>query len=184
MAHPLLDRHDTAAQRNHVPNTDVPIFPPMVDMTHTNELLAQLVTAQTSIIGQLCITDREPAQAHLNNFPYAGLHRLIVRRTGTGGLVPLASGVPTLVCQPNETRLGAFITLGPAAASPVLLVLTVDLIDTGSGVPLTAGAPQITLGSVGGGSADWDFRLSNLLWCGSVTAIAQGGASSVSWAEV
>lgn len=181
MAHPLLDRRDLTAQRdprNAAPDGDGYYAELCAELAETNRLLRGMLTQDRAGIEQLCVTDREPAQATMENFPTVGARRLIVRRQGAGGLFALAAGVPLAVLQPNENRLGG--TIVNAGAGAVTLFLAGDLLTPGGGSPLAQGAPQIQLVANGG---TWDLRLGNLLWCGSV--IAQAAAnSSVTVVEV
>jgi len=149
------------------------------ELARTNDQLGHLLRQEQAEITQLCVTDREPAQQTMHNFPVPGARRLIVRRAGTGGSPSLAAGVPTLVVAANENRLGgALVNVGNAS---VTLFLAVDLLEPGSAQPLTMGAPQIGLNANGGA---WDFRLGSLLWCGNVIAIAATGGTSLTIAEV
>lgn len=180
MAHPLFDRRDLTAQRN-AATAPAPadIEPLTLEQRETNRLLRELLTQERADISQLCVSDREPPEATMDNFPAPGARRLIVRRAGAGGLIAVAAGVPTPVLVANENRLGGEIVNG--GANGVTLFLSLDLLQPGTSTPLASGAAQIRL--AGGGGA-WDLRLSRLLWCGNVIAVADAGGSSLSIAEV
>lgn len=186
--HPLLNRRDLTAQRELAAREPAQAQAPLElgglasglasGLAETHRLLRELVREDRARIEQLCVTDREPAQAAMENFPTAGVRRLIVRRAGAGGLYNIAAGTPTPVLAPNEARLGGQVTVSGAGA--VVLYLAGDLLTPGGANPLGAGAPQLWLAGNGG---SWDLRLGGLLWCGSVIAVAAAG-SSVTVAEV
>jgi hypothetical protein len=75
-----------------------------------------------------------------------------------------------LIASANEARLGGTIVVSGAVA--VTLLLTVDQLEPGTALPLSAGVPQIWLPPNGG--QRWDFLLGNLLWSGNVLAYATG----------
>jgi hypothetical protein len=186
VAHPLFDRRHLTAQRD--AEARAAQEPPAyhgganvdelcAEMRANSELLARLLTQERAEIPQLCVTDREPAQAELRNWPAPHARRLIVRRAGNGTTANLAAGVPTLLVDGNEARLGGAIVVSGAGA--VTLALSKDLAGL-DGKPLAVGSPQLFLAANGG---SWDFRLSGLLWCGSVTAIAAAN-TTVTVAEV
>jgi len=178
VAHPLLDRRDMTAQRE-LGRTSAPgPVESHVDLSETNALLRRLVGQERARIEQLCVTDREPAQGDMNNFPAPGARRLIVKRTGSGGSFALTAAAPVEVVRGNEARLGGQIVVSGAGA--VVLYLGADLLTPGGGTPLSEGVAQIWLNANGG---SWDFRLGDLTWCGRVVAVAQA-ASSVTVAEV
>jgi hypothetical protein len=181
--HPLLDRRDLTAQRDaaargpHAPALELGGV--TAQLAEINRYLCALLEQDRAEITQLCVTDNEPAQSAMDNFPVPGTRRLIVRRPGAGGLYTLAAAVPQLVLQPNDNRLGGQIV--NTGANAVTLYLSHDLLVPGTATPLPAGAAQIVLNGNGGA---WDLRLSNLLWCGGILAVAAAGGSSVSIAEV
>lgn len=183
MTHPLLDRRDITAQRGAVqapPPSEVTSLAALVsEVATTNHLLQRLLTNERADVVHLCVTDHEPAQLLMDNFPVPGARRLIVRRSGAGGTIALTAATPTVILTPNDNRLGGQIVNMGAAV--VTLFLSGDLLTPGGGVPLPSGAAQIGL-NAGGGS--WDLRLSNLGWAGTVIAVAGGGGSSVTVAEV
>jgi hypothetical protein len=172
--HPLLDRRDLTAQRDAearaarepVHHGDANMAEMCAEIRAMASLLQRLLTQERAEIPQLCVTDREPAQAEMHDWPVPRARRLIVRRAGNGTTINLAAGAATLLVDGNEARLGGSIVVSGAGA--VTLVLSKDLAGT-DGKPLAVGAPQLFLAASGG---SWDFRLSGLLWCGSVTAIA------------
>ena len=182
--HPLLNRRDLTAQRDRAHTAGpAPAMPDLgglsAELAETNRLLRALLQAERSEITQLCVTDNEPAQSVMANFPVPGAKRLMIRRPGAGGLYALAAAVPQLVLQPNDNRLGGQIV--NVGANAVTLYLSHDLLVPGTANPLPQAAAQIVLNGAGGA---WDLRLSNLLWCGGILAVAAAGGSSVSVAEV
>lgn len=180
MAHPAFDRHGLTREREMQHAAGQPQPSPTVDLADTNRLLRELVTQGSTGKGitQLCVTDREPAQGNLENFPVAGSKRVIVRRTGDGGQIPIAQNVWSPVCPGVESRLGAYLTV--SGATGVTLALTTDLLEPGSNAPLTEGCPFVWVAP----NTAWDFQLGpSLLWCGAVMAFATA-ATSICLAEV
>lgn len=180
----LTDRHDVTAEREQQAAPPRPHSELSADGIMVAELLAvvqrlgeQLVAGRSSIT-QLCVTDREPAQLQMRNFPVPGAQRLIVRRPGQGGSYTLAANTPTLLCAANENRLG--LTIVNAGAHAITLFGSTDLLEPGSSSPLAGGAPQAILAA----GASWDGRLGNLQWCGSVLAVDTTGGATVSVWEV
>lgn len=176
----LVDRRDVTAQRSAVAapsgngqGVDLTLLvAALLDSERESVgLLRHLVAQEKSSVTALCVTDREPAQLLMRNFPVPGAQRLIVRRTGQGGQHTLAAGVATQLAAANENRLGlSVVNTGP---NTVTLYLSTDL-------GFNSSAAQIALLS----GAAWDGRLSSLLWCGSVTAVDTVGGSSLTVAEV
>lgn len=170
--HPLLDRHDLTAARQHAgapaPADDRAILAALVE---TNGLLRALLSQDSSAISELCVSDREPAESLMANFPTRGVQRMIVRRTGAGGLVTLGAAGQAQLLQPNENRLGGRIV--NTGANPAILFLAADLLNPGTGAPLGEGAAQIGLAA----GQPWDLKLGDLLWCGSVIAVSTLGTT-------
>lgn len=180
MAHPLFDRRDLTAQRDRGGHAPAPDHGPLLAaIGDTNALLRALLAQESADISELCVSDREPPEALMANFPTRGVQRMIVRRPGNGGTYPLAAGNPTPVLQANENRLGGSII--NSGANAVTLYLAADLLQPGSNTPLPQGAPQLRLN---GGGGSWDLKLSDVLWCGTVVAVADTGGSTLSVAEV
>jgi hypothetical protein len=179
VAHPLLDRRDlTRARETAAPPAPAPLDPGLAaEIIETNRLLRAVLSQERSDIAELCVSDREPPQALMDNFPTPGVRRLIVRRTGAGGLFTVNAGLTVPILQPNENRLGGRISNTGAGA--VVLFLAADLLQPGGGAPLGEGAAQIGLAA----GAAWDMKLGDLLWCGSVIAVATAN-STITAAEV
>ncbi|HEX6461110.1 MAG TPA: hypothetical protein VF032_19495 [Thermoleophilaceae bacterium] len=177
MAHPLFDRRDLTAARDVGVATPAGVDVGAELLALTRRLDALLLQERTTI-EQLCISDIEAQEQCMENFPLRGAKRYIVRRTGNGESVALVANTPTLLVPPNENRLGGIIVVSGAGA--VTLALTRDVLEPGGGTPLTVGVPQLFLAANGG---SWDFKLSDLLWCGSITAIAAAN-TTVTVAEV
>lgn len=177
----LVNRRDVTAAREGMPE---PTSELSADGLIVAELLAvvmrlgEKLTQERAALTQLCVTDREPAQLVMRNFPVPGAQRLIVRRPGQGGSYTLAANTPTLLCAANENRLG--LTLVNSGAHSITIYGAADLLEPGSSSPLAGGAPQAILMS----GTSWDGRLGTLLWCGSVLAIDTTGGAVVSVWEV
>lgn len=190
MANAFIDRRDLTDQRNMEARGQQPgsMHPLRTVETNLAAIASDMVRVREALIAgnrgdraeitQLCVTDREPAQAVQSNFPVPRAKRFIVRRTGQGGTYSIPATTPTLLVAANEARLGG--TIVNSGNGAVTLVLTTDLLNPGGGQPLSAGAPQLWL-SAGGGA--WDFLLGHLLWCGNVIAYASG-ATTMTVAEV
>lgn len=180
MAHPLLNRRDLTAQR-HERGVATPAAPDLHglagELAETNQLLRDLLRQQQSEVTELCVSDREPPEQRMENFPLPGSCRLIVRRPGAGGSYALQANVPNPILEANENRLGGRITGDPA--NVITLFLSNDLLTPASANPLTVAAAQIRL-PVGGA---WDLKLGDVLWCGHVIALATI-ASTICVAEV
>jgi hypothetical protein len=135
-------------------------------------LLGAILAAVRSEVLEIAVADAQYRDMVLDQFPVAGSKRVIAYRTGSGfDSLPVPTSGTTVVGA-NAARLGG--TIVNSGANAVILYLC----PTGRA---TAGAPAIWLAGNGG---SWDFRLGNLTWCGSVTAVAQTGASSLTVAEV
>lgn len=182
----LTNRRDITAARNaqaqvepepqsHMP--DALLRDLLAEIRLNTALTSQQLQEERADISELCVTDREPAQAAMDNFPVAGAKRLIVRRPGNGGTFAIPVTTPTLLCAANESRLGGLVTV--SGATGVTLILTTDLLEPGGSTPLSAGCAQIWV-PVGGA---WNFKLSDLVWCGNVLAYATA-ATTVLLAEV
>jgi hypothetical protein len=150
---------------------------PSHELLETNHLLRRLIQTQRTDIKQLCLTDHEPAQMVMENFPVPGSKRLIVRRTGNGGTYApgTTAANATLLADANDSRLaGQICVVGAAAVT--LYLCELGPVQQGE----AQGFPQINLLASGG---SWDFRLSGVVWCGHVVAVA-AGATTVTVAEV
>lgn len=178
----LTDRHDVTAQREL--EQSPPPAGPSTDGLIVAELLAvvrqlgEKLIAERSSVTQLCVTDREPAQLQMRNFPVPGAQRLIVRRPGAGGSYTLVANTPALLAAANENRLGLIVCNSSAHA--ITLFGSNDLLEPGTSAPLAAGAGQLILGP----GQIWGGLLGNLLWCGSVLAVDATGGAVVSVWEV
>lgn len=133
-------------------------------------------TEQENVYAELGVTDREPGEFYMRNFPVKGSERYLVRRTGDGGQFPLTT-TATLIVPATEYRMGGLIV--NAGANPVLLFLAQDLSGT-TGVPVSA-VPTIFL-PVGG--SGWNMLLGNKLWLGNIQAASTTATSSVTVALI
>jgi len=143
-----------------------------VELGKQTELLQALLGKERTDVLEVAVADSLHREMVLERFPVAGAKRVIANRTTTGNdnlLVP-TTGVE--VVGANSARLGGSIV--NSGANNVILYLA-------RGGLAAPGAGAIWLVANGG---SWDFRLGNLLWCGSVSAVAQVAASSLTVAEV
>src|SRR5581483_11085722 len=143
----------------------------VIELGKQTELLQALLGKERTDVLEVAVSDGLHREMVLERFPVAGAKRVIANRTTTGND---NLGVPTtgvLVVGANSARLGGLIV--NAGATPVILYLN------RSGLA-TPGAGAIYLAA----GASWDFRLGNLLWCGSVSAVAQGASSTLTLTEV
>ena len=186
MTNPLLNRRELAASRTNEGSSDTPapIAPVSGDdmaayaaITHAHltdvaGLLRKLLQAeQAPGTVRLCVTNNDPPETIVHNFPVEGATRLVVRRTGSGGTIPIAATTPVKVATASDSRLGGYIVNAGATA------VTLSLTDNPTAPQ--AGVPQIYLPPNG----SWDFRLSGIVWQGDVTAYSTG-TSTVTVAEV
>jgi hypothetical protein len=163
--HPLLDRRDLTVARDQPPAPAPPQDTGVAAaIAETNALLRALLSQERSDIAELCVSDREPPETRMDNFPTPGVTRLIVRRTGNGGIFTLAAAGQAQLLAPNENRLGGRIVNN--GANPAVIFLAADLLQSGA-------ATQIALPA----GAAWDMKLGDLLWCGSVIAVSQLGTT-------
>lgn len=179
----LTDRRDVTAMREQqappAPSSELSADGLMVaELLAVVTRLGEQLIAERSSITQLCVTDREPAQLQMRNFPVPGAQRLIVRRPGAGGSYTLVANTPTLLCAANENRLG--LTVVNTSTHAISVYGSTDLLEPGSSAPLAAGAGQLVLGA----GMSWDGRLGNLFWCGSVLALDTTGGAVISIWEV
>lgn len=112
----------------------------------------------------------------LENSPVQGRRRYVIARRTRGGddaVYPIAFDQAAHDVAPaNPGRLGGQIV--NAGANPVMLYLSLAR-EVAAG-----GKAAIWLGANGG---SWDFRLSNVLYGGPVSAVARVGATSLTLAE-
>jgi hypothetical protein len=139
-------------------------------------LLAAILAELRAGALEVSVADSHKREIVLNKFPVTGAKRALAYRTGAGmdALTVPATGAAqaSLILASNQARLGGQIV--NSGTNPVILYLTERPVP----VP---GVPAIWLAS-GGGS--WDFRLGNVCWCGNVSALGQGGTSTISVAEI
>jgi hypothetical protein len=136
-------------------------------------LLQQMATQSGEGLQTLAVSDNEVPAGIEVDFPVEGARRWIVPRLATGGAFAVPTSLVSLL-EANNRRLGG--TVVNKGENNVRLILA---------SPQTAGSQQ-GLGEIwlraNGGS--WDFRLGPLLWCGSLCAIAELGATICSVVEV
>lgn len=156
----MIDTHDPAGVTQ------------AMELGRQTQLLGELLRRATADIVEVAVGDIEHREMVLEQFPAAGSRRLVAYRSGTGNdsfPIPTTGAV---VLNHNVGRLGG--TIVNSGTNPVILYLC-------QAGKAQAGAPAIFLAASGG---SWDFRLGNLLWCGSVSAVAQVAASTLTIAEV
>jgi hypothetical protein len=167
--------------------------PPRVDpsgvalatlMAEHTPLLASILAELRSGTIEVGVGDAQFREMVLDQFPVAGSKRILANRTGNGSdSIAVATGTAAapingLVIPANEARMGGRIV--NTGTNPVILYLT----DRPVPVP---GVPAIYLNAAAATAAAgnaWDFRLGTLLWCGNVSAVGQGGASTLTLAVV
>lgn len=123
--------------------------------------------------------------SHLSNTrvePAPGIIRTVVTRSA---IPPSNITIPStgaIIFVANPMRLGGVIV--NTGANPLQLVLGIDLANV-------TGAPQGGVGQTGYGTlwlsssgGSWDFRLSDLLWGGSVYGYATTGSTTIAGVEV
>jgi hypothetical protein len=147
-------------------------------MSEHTPLLASILSELRSGTIEVGVGDVQFREMVLDQFPVVGSKRILAYRTGNGsdaaavGTGTAAAPINGLVLSANEGRLGGQIV--NTGTNPVILYLTARPVP----VP---GVPAVFLAASGGA---WDFRLGNLLWCGNVSAVGQGGTSTLTTAEV
>lgn len=139
-----------------------------------NEVMDLILEALDTRTEQLCVTDISTDPGLQKDFPVKGAQRWVVHRLAVGGLRELVAATPTDILPANVNRLGG--TIVNQGATTVILTLATAATDAAQ-----EGLAEIVLEPAGG---SWDFRLGNLLWCGSVSAEALAGAGKVTVAEV
>lgn len=140
----------------------------------SSSMLRQVVEALRGQAATLAVSEKAQLPQLSPDFPFAGSHRWLIPRQPSGGVQALEAGKPALVLADNPNRLGGYIVNAGGKA------LDLFLCDLGTAQGSRGGVGRVRL-PVG---IAWDLRLGpNLLWSGSVTALA-GEASEVSVAEV
>jgi hypothetical protein len=130
-----------------------------------NNVLDLILEALDTRVEQIAVTDVSTDPGLQKDFPTPGSQRWILHRTPDGRTLALPTEL-TDVLPANVNRLGG--TIVNSGAKPARLYLAT--VSTKN-----AGSAPVWLGAEGG---SWDFRLGNLLWSGSVCAIALGGAET------
>lgn len=139
----------------------------------TNQLLLDIANASGPGVQTLAITEHELGGGIEVDFPVEGGTRWIIPRLATGGSFVVPVELVTLL-HANNRRLGG--TIVNRGAKNIMLFLAGK--NTASA---SQGIGQIWLKAEGG---SWDFRLGSLLWCGGVSAIAEGAESVATITEV
>lgn len=157
----LIDRREVTQP----PKTEHGETSVTVDTGNIEHKLDKLIRAVEATFVQLAVTDREPPQSRVDNFPAAGMCRFILRRTGDGGTYAVAQNTPLLIAEAKEFRVGGEIV--NAGANPATLFFTEDLITPGTSTPLSGATPQVFLPT----NAVWKFSDFGVIWCGNVIAV-------------
>lgn len=151
-------------------NGQAPVIDPSnvaatVELARMVQLLGALLAATRGKLIDVSVTDGPVQEMVMDDFPVAGLKRVLVRRTGNGtdGTTVPTTGVSLLF--PNEGRLG--MTWVNSGASPIILYLSDQK---------RSGVPAIWLAASGG---SWDGRFGGATWGGNVFAVAQTAQSTI-----
>lgn len=145
-------------------------------MHKLDRILRELEQEGTEDIGLGAVNG--PAQ-WLGNFPHPGSRRHLPsgRASGSDALaVPQGAANAVNVVGADKGRMGGLIV--NYGASPCLLYFApVDAVIAGN----TSGIAATWLSGLGG---SWDFVMgpSSRLWCGDVTAVGVGGATTIAFA--
>lgn len=131
-------------------------------------LIEKLITQNESSAPELVISDDDVNGQLEIDFPITGASRALIRRTA----VPTTANVnnaSSVILPSNSRRLG------------------LSVINTGTvGVTVCPGVTATQYGgiwlSANGGA--WDGRISNILWSGNLSAIADSGTSTLAIVEV
>lgn len=156
--------------------------------TDNTELLQSLVRElravmlQPNVQEELIFMNPGMMQPGTHIEPAPGINRQVVIRTAVPPnnlSIPVAGAI---VYQDNPNRFGGVIV--NTGTNPLLLVLGVDL-SNNAGIP-QGGAAQAGYGSLWLSSAggSWDFRLSDIVWGGSIFGFGLGGTTTIVGAEI
>lgn len=167
----LIDRHEPLpGERKEATGTGL-------EQTPLEAALAQLTDLQRQVTelpvpGRIALTDGMTQQDRLRDFPYQGVMRRLVRRTGAGGLYALTA-TPTLLVPDRANRVGLIVSNDYASDAAAVLILNANLLsDDAAGSPFPL--PSIILPP--GGYWDGSLGRDVSIWCGSLSAYAQAGA--------
>jgi hypothetical protein len=135
-------------------------------MAELERLLAELIAQTAGQTAMLSISDDNPTEIS-KDFPYGGAVRVLLRRTPQA--IQQQAGTQGLILASNPNRIGG--QLVNKAANGVTLFLAAFA---------NPAAGQVWLPPNGG---TWNLRLSQMLWCGNVFAVADTGNLSIIGAE-
>jgi hypothetical protein len=138
-----------------------------------NEVMDLILEALDTRVEELCITDQANEPGLQKDFPTPGSQRWIINRLATGGNFAIGEA-DSDVLQANSNRIGG--TIVNKGSKPVLLTLA-----PAAAAKSQDGLAEIWLAQEGG---SWDFRLGNMLWCGSISAKAEGGETALKVVEI
>lgn len=143
------------------------------------ELLRKISEGLRGSAAQLAVSNHVAQPVTMADWPVAGSTRLLLPRQAVGGqgggIMHIPSTSYTAILAHNPNRIGATIVCYGKGGAYLLL----------QDRPATTVIPQ-TMGVIGlnGEGGSWDGRLSNLTWCGSVTAIAVEEETTLTVVEV
>ena len=135
-------------------------------------LLEQIRDGSLGGSTSLAVVERAPQSATEIDYPVPGVKRWLLPRVAVGGAIAVPITNWTRVLAWNASRIGGTIT--NSGTKTVILALD----EPANVTPVTA---RIFLGAEGGA---WDMRLGNLLWGGSVSAMALEAESQLLTVEV
>lgn len=142
-------------------------------LSRLDEVMDLILEALDTRVEQLCVTDVSSDPGLQKDFPVRGAQRWVIHRLAVGGVRELVAATPTDVVAPNVNRLGG--TIVNQGATTVVLTLASAAADVAQ-----EGLAEIVLTPNG----SWDFRLGNILWCGTISAESLAGAGKITIAEV
>lgn len=151
-------------------NGQAPVIDPSnvaatVELAKGTQLLSAILAAARGQLIDISVTNDSRREMVLEDFPVAGLKRVVVYRTGNGtdGLVVPTAGVE--VVKANEARLG--MTWVNSGSNAIILYLA---------SAQKPGVPCVYLVANGG---SWDGRFGGVTWGGNVWAVAQTAQSTI-----
>jgi hypothetical protein len=136
-------------------------------------LLEQIASESGVGLQTLAVTEDAVNAGIEVDFPIEGGKRWIIPRKAIGGKLAIPTSITSVLPSNNRRLGGAIVNIGEKPAS----IFLASALDAGS----QQGLGLIWLRGEGG---SWDFRVGSLLWCGSICAIAEGGATTFAVAEV
>lgn len=143
------------------------------DVAAELQLLRQIRDTGRAGASQLVVSEQAPPSITEVDYPVPGVKRWLIPREVGGGVFNLESEVWTSVIPGNRSRLGGSVVNKGATG------LLIKLTSLGRATQPAHGV--LWLAAKGG---SWDFRLSDVVWAGSVVVFSEGGIGEVAVAEV